>query len=158
MPRLWLFLHPTSWCALFRDNMYSLSLNNSLLQGHSQQEHDTSHGSMSKTKWAVDGGERTVLEVGGRKFGVNDDGAPMLCSMYCRSMGRHLHIDWCRTDDPANCGGPEHEHITAPMQPQPRKPKDWITHGLYWRRTGFSALLSVLSSSFTLSVTQVSKV
>ncbi|KAM5540363.1 hypothetical protein V8D89_005821 [Ganoderma adspersum] len=105
--------------------------------GHSQQEHDTSHGSMSKTKWAVDGGERTVLEVGGRKFGVNDDGAPMLCSMYCRSMGRHAHIGWCRTDDPANCGGPEHEHIAAPMQPNPRKPKDWIAHGLYWRRTGF---------------------
>ncbi|KAI1789535.1 hypothetical protein LXA43DRAFT_892776, partial [Ganoderma leucocontextum] len=103
--------------------------------GHTQQEHDTSHGSMSKTKWAVDGGEGTILEVGGRKFGMNDDGAPMLCSMYCRSMGRHAHIDWCRTDAPGRCGGPEHEHIAAPMQPQPRKAKDWITHGLYWRRT-----------------------
>ncbi|PIL36992.1 hypothetical protein GSI_00684 [Ganoderma sinense ZZ0214-1] len=118
--------------------------------GHSQQEHDTSHGSMSKTKWAVDGGERTVLEVGGRKFGMNDDGAPMLCSMYCHSMGRHAHIDWCRTNDP-NCGGPEHEHIVAPMQPNPRKPKDWITHGLYWRQTGFSSLVSNLEQFIHLS-------
>lgn len=100
---------------------------------------------MSNTKWAVDGGEGTVLEVGGRKFGMNDDGAPMLCSMYCRSMGRHAHIDWCRTDDHINCGGPEHEHIAAPMQPEPRKAKDWITHGLYWRRTGLSTL-SIFSS------------
>ncbi len=114
---------------------------------------------MSKTKWAVDGGEGTVLEVGGRKFGMNDDGAPMLCSMYCRSMGRHAHIDWCRTDDHANCGGPEHEHIAAPMQPKPRKAKDWVTHGLYWRRMGLSTSSSVLSCLLTImSAIQVSKV
>ena len=29
---------------------------------------------MSKTKWAVDGPDGTALEVGGRKFGTNDDG------------------------------------------------------------------------------------
>ncbi|KAI0723140.1 hypothetical protein C8Q76DRAFT_671490 [Earliella scabrosa] len=105
--------------------------------GHPQQEHETSHGSMSKTKWAVDGPDGTVLEVNGRKFGANDDGAPMLCSMYCRSMGRHAHIDWCRSDDPATCGGPEHEHISTPMQPHPGRAKDWISHSLYWKRTGF---------------------
>ncbi|KAI0774120.1 hypothetical protein C8Q74DRAFT_810377 [Fomes fomentarius] len=105
--------------------------------GHTQQEHDTSHGSMSKTKWTVDGPDGTVLEVNGRKFGSNDDGAPMLCSMYCRSMGRHAHIDWCRSDDLAACSGNEYEHIKIPMQPHPVKPKDWITHSLYWKRTGF---------------------
>jgi hypothetical protein len=47
--------------------------------GHPQSEHDTvtSHGSMSKTRWAIDGDE-AVIQVQGRKFGANDDGAPML--------------------------------------------------------------------------------
>ena len=106
------------------------------LIGHPQQEHETSHGSMSKTKWAVDGPDGTALEVGGRKFGTNYVGAPMLCSMYCRSMGRHAHIDWCRSDDPRACAGAELEHISTPMQPHPRREKDWISHSLYWKRTG----------------------
>ncbi|OCH90958.1 hypothetical protein OBBRIDRAFT_792770 [Obba rivulosa] len=105
--------------------------------GHSQQEHDTSHGSMSRTQWTVDGPDGTALELNGRKFGTNDDGAPMLCSLLCRSMGRHVHIDFCRTDPADRCEGPEHEHITARMQPQPERPKDWVSHSLYWRRTGF---------------------
>ncbi|KAL4249106.1 hypothetical protein ABKN59_005757 [Abortiporus biennis] len=49
--------------------------------GHSQQEHDTSHGSMSRTRWVVEGPEGTVIEVDGHKFGASDNGAPMLCSM-----------------------------------------------------------------------------
>ncbi|KAI0751603.1 hypothetical protein C8Q80DRAFT_1158351 [Daedaleopsis nitida] len=105
--------------------------------GHTQQEHETSHGSMSKTRWAVDGPDGTVLEVNGRKFGANDDGAPMLCSMYCLSMGRHAHIAWCRSDDPRRCGGPDHEHINTPLQPEPSNDKDWISHSLYWKRIGF---------------------
>lgn len=49
-----------------------------LLVGHTQKEHETSHGSMAKTRWAIDGPDGTVLELDGRKFGANDDGAPML--------------------------------------------------------------------------------
>ena len=49
-----------------------------LVPGHTQPEHETSHGSMSKTQWAIDGPDGTVLEVDGRKFASNDDGAPML--------------------------------------------------------------------------------
>ncbi|KAI1789533.1 hypothetical protein LXA43DRAFT_1153915 [Ganoderma leucocontextum] len=30
--------------------------------GHTQKEHDTSHGSMSKTRWAIDGPDGTILE------------------------------------------------------------------------------------------------
>ena len=48
-------------------------------KGHTQNEHETSHGSMSRTKWAVDGPDGTI-EVNGRKFGSSDDGAPMLVS------------------------------------------------------------------------------
>lgn len=36
---------------------------------------------MSKTQWAVDGPDGTALEVNGRKFASNDDGAPMLVSL-----------------------------------------------------------------------------
>lgn len=36
---------------------------------------------MSRTKWAIDGQDGTVLEVNGRKFGATDDGAPMLASI-----------------------------------------------------------------------------
>ncbi len=124
---------------LWNDTLSGLSSSDVwVLAGHPQQEHETSHGSMSKTKWAVDGPDGTVLEVDGRKFGTNDDGAPMLCSMYCRSMGRHAHIEWCRSDNPRTCGGPELEHIRTAMQPHPQKAKDWISHSLYWKRTGTS--------------------
>ncbi|OBZ77080.1 hypothetical protein A0H81_03826 [Grifola frondosa] len=85
--------------------------------GHTQQEHDTRHGSMSKTRWTIDGPDGTILELDGRKFGSNDDGAPMLCSLYCRSMGRHLHVDYCQADSAAACNTAEVQHIRTPMEP-----------------------------------------
>ncbi|KAI0292593.1 hypothetical protein B0F90DRAFT_1645427, partial [Multifurca ochricompacta] len=99
--------------------------------GHPQQEHETSHGSMSKTKWAIDGPDGTSLELGGHKFSSNDEGGPMLCNMVCASMGRHVHIDFCRGDASHNS---ETLHIKKRIVPRPRIPKDWITHGLHWRR------------------------
>ncbi|KAI0921705.1 hypothetical protein AcW2_006594 [Taiwanofungus camphoratus] len=108
-----------------------------LERGHVQQEHDTLHGSMSKTQWAIDGPDGTALELDGRKFGSNDEGAPMLCSMVCSSMGRHVHVDYCRTDPTDACGGPEHEHIKVQIDPHPERPKDLVSHSLHWRRTGF---------------------
>lgn len=53
------------------------------LSGHVQAEHETSHGSMSKTLWTVEGQDGTVIEVNGRKFASNDTGAPMLVSSNC---------------------------------------------------------------------------
>ena len=46
--------------------------------GHSQKEHDTSHGSMVESKWAIDDVDGEGVEVEGRRFSTNDDGAPML--------------------------------------------------------------------------------
>ncbi|KAI9431439.1 hypothetical protein BJY52DRAFT_1423126, partial [Lactarius psammicola] len=63
--------------------------------GHSQQQHETSHGSMSRARWAIEGLEEDSVELGGRKFSLNDDGAPMLCNLVCTSIGRHVHIDYC---------------------------------------------------------------
>ncbi|KAN0134237.1 hypothetical protein V8E53_008009, partial [Lactarius tabidus] len=98
--------------------------------GHTQQEHDTRHGAMSRTRWAVDGPEGNCFELGGRKFAANDDGAPMLCNLVCTSMGRHVHIDDCRGDP----HDPEAVHISERIVPNPEQDKDWITHGLHWRR------------------------
>ncbi|KAI9460706.1 hypothetical protein F5148DRAFT_1276740 [Russula earlei] len=102
--------------------------------GHAQQEHETSHGSMTQTRWAVDGPDGTSLELGGRKFSSNDEGAPMMCNLICSSIGRHVHIDYCRTEQGGRCDGAEVQHINERMTPNPNKPKDAVTHGLYWRR------------------------
>jgi hypothetical protein len=58
-------------------------------------------------------------------------------------MGRHVHIDYCRGDP---CDNPETQHINERMVPSPDQPKDWITHGLHWRRMGeFVDECSILS-------------
>ena len=88
---------------------------------------------MSRTRWATYSPDGTSLELEGRKFSSNDDGAPMLCNLVCKLMGRHVHIDYCRGDP---CDNPETQHISERMVPNPDQPKDWITHGLYWRRMG----------------------
>jgi hypothetical protein len=101
--------------------------------GHTQQEHDTSHGSMSRTRWAVDGPEGSCIELGGHKFSSNDDGGPMLCNLVCKSMGRHAHVDICRGFDLHNS---RTRHITKRISPNPHQEKDWITHALHWLRMG----------------------
>ncbi|KAH8979281.1 hypothetical protein EDB92DRAFT_1980226 [Lactarius akahatsu] len=105
--------------------------------GHTQQEHETSHGSMTETRWAVDGPDDASLEFGGHKFSSNDEGAPMMCSLVCSSMGRHIHIDYCRADADVNgpCDAAEVQHINDRIVPEPGKPKDAVTHSLYWQRT-----------------------
>lgn len=59
-------------CTLPHGIFYSLNLLKSLsvvCSGHSQREHSTSHGSMSKTKWAVDGPSGTIFELDGHISG-----------------------------------------------------------------------------------------
>ncbi|KAL1684093.1 hypothetical protein EV122DRAFT_200466 [Schizophyllum commune] len=106
-----------------------------LPRGHPQQEHDTSHGSMSRTRWALDDEDGTI-ELDGRKFGANDDGAPMLCNLVCKEMGRHVHVDYCRAPADGACQGEGVLHIQNRMRPDPDASKDWISHKLFWRRTG----------------------
>ncbi|KAF9218569.1 hypothetical protein BS17DRAFT_720337 [Gyrodon lividus] len=106
--------------------------------GHPQQEHETRHGSMSRTRWTVDGPDDVALEIEGRKFSTNDEGAPMMCNLVCQSMGRHVHIDYCRADDEAGCTGNEEiQHLTKRLQPNPDRQKDALTHNLFWKRSGF---------------------
>ncbi|KAG2116835.1 hypothetical protein DEU56DRAFT_984883 [Suillus clintonianus] len=106
--------------------------------GHPQQEHETRHGSMSSSRWAVDGPDDTGLEVEGRRFSSNDEGAPMMCNLVCQALGRHVHIDYCRAVDAAACrGSNEAQHISKRLLPNPERAKDFMTHNLFWRRAGF---------------------
>ncbi|KIJ61761.1 hypothetical protein HYDPIDRAFT_115585 [Hydnomerulius pinastri MD-312] len=106
--------------------------------GHSQQEHETSHGSMSNVRWAVDGPDEEGLVVEGRRFSTNDEGAPMMCNLVCQALGRHVHIDYCRAEDAFVCrGNPEIQHSARKIQPEPDRSKDFLTHGLFWKRSGF---------------------
>ena len=91
---------------------------------------------MTQTRWSIEGPDETGIELEGRKFSSDDEGAPMMCNLVCSSMGRHVHIDYCRSEDGARCSGDELQHINARMIPDPDKPKDATTHGLYWRRMG----------------------
>jgi hypothetical protein len=91
---------------------------------------------MSQTRWAVDGPDGTSLELKGRKYSSNDDGAPMMCNLVCLAMGRHVHVDYCRAEDGAPCDGADVLHIPTRMIPDPSRLKDFVTHNLHWRRTG----------------------
>ncbi|KIO19084.1 hypothetical protein M407DRAFT_44020, partial [Tulasnella calospora MUT 4182] len=101
--------------------------------GHPQAEHDTAHGSMELTAWAVEGNADAVVEVQGRKFAAQETGAPQLCSSICRNLGRHAHIDYCRSGK-GECREAESEHITTRMLPNLDRPKDWISHREFWAR------------------------
>ena len=88
---------------------------------------------MSQTRWAIDGSDDSSVVLKDRKFASNDDGGPMLCNLWCLSMGRHVHVDFCRGSGSHN---EETEHVNKKMSPEPNKDKDWISHALHWRRMG----------------------
>lgn len=104
--------------------------------GHPQRQHETAHGSMQHTVWALENSDLSSIEVDGHRFGALDGGAPQLCSMYCSHRGRHVHLDYCR-NWPDQCREAESEHIDERLVPEPDQPKDWISHRLFWARTGF---------------------
>lgn len=88
---------------------------------------------MSHTEWVIEGDDDATLELEGRKYASGDSGAPMLCSMLCKTLGRHVHVDHCRPDDDGNCVGEGIQHID-----RPNSHFDWITHRLFWARSGLS--------------------
>jgi hypothetical protein len=98
---------------------------------------------MSNVRWSVDCPDEEGLEVEGRRFSTNDEGVPMMCSLVCKSLGRHVHIDYCRAKTPAECRvNNEVEHITKKLQPEPDRPKDFLTHNLFWKRSGKSIFVT----------------
>ncbi|CAE6353050.1 unnamed protein product [Rhizoctonia solani] len=106
--------------------------------GHPQQLHETSRGSMVKSQWLLDGPTPSaVYEFQDHKYGSGDQGSTVLCSFFCSQQGRHTHVDYCRSKpNQGTCGGDDHQHIDARVGPNPSVPKDWISHRLYWARSG----------------------
>ena len=79
------------------------------------------------------------------------------CSMVCQQMGRHVHVDFCRTTLGA-CAGANHQHITVRMLPEPAKAKDFVSHELYWRRTGtLTWLLPVQALIYRIFVIRIQR-
>jgi len=103
--------------------------------GHSQREHSTSHGSMSNTAWFTHGDNKDAVEVEGRKYAAGDSVGPMLCSLVCKSLGRHVHVGTCRSaDGDGVCGvGSGIQHMGHPNRDTK---KDWISHRVFWGRSG----------------------
>ncbi|KAF8335492.1 uncharacterized protein EI90DRAFT_2913057 [Cantharellus anzutake] len=97
--------------------------------------HSTTHGNMEQTSWSFEGDDSTTREIAGRKFSTGDSGAPMYCNMFCKELGRHVHIDFCRAPEGEHCADDTVEHITTRMNPKPSRAKDWVTHASYWART-----------------------
>ncbi|KAG8834731.1 hypothetical protein FRC17_007455 [Serendipita sp. 399] len=102
--------------------------------GHPDDEHRTQHGSMENSEWLIEGSEDAILELQGRIYGTGDSGAPMLCSMVCKSLGRHVHISRCRAEDAESCNDPDVEHVE---QKNALVEYDWISHKTFWARSGF---------------------
>ena len=90
---------------------------------------------MSNAVWFVHGERDNTVEVEGRKYAPGDSGAPMLCSLVCKSLGRHIHVDKCRSanGDRACSGEPGIQHINGPDR---REKEDLISHRVFWGRSG----------------------
>ena len=65
----------------------------------------------------------------------------MMCNLVCMSMGRHVHLDYCRAEEGGRCDGAEVQHMNERITPNPNKAKDAITHSLHWRRMGTLTVL-----------------
>lgn len=61
----------------------------------------------------------------------------MMCNLVCQALGRHVHIDYCRAEDATAClGNNEAQHVFKRLLPHADRPKDFLTHNLFWRRSG----------------------
>ncbi|GES77127.1 hypothetical protein GLOIN_2v1781563 [Rhizophagus clarus] len=97
--------------------------------GH-KQLHDTKHGidyNMTQVKFSEDNTSEYTRVDGQETF--------TLCNLYCKNLGRHRHIDYCQS----KLGNQRHDikHIDGKIQPNPDRPKDFISHKLFWMRAGF---------------------
>ncbi|CAH1767584.1 10057_t:CDS:2, partial [Entrophospora sp. SA101] len=111
-----------------------------LPHGHSQTLHETTHGNMVQTEFT--GGftaENDEFEYKGHKLQIGDQGSFVLCNFYCKELGRHRHIDYCQNVEACKNGQQGHEviHLDVPLESNPDDKKDYVTHKLFWERTGF---------------------
>jgi len=88
---------------------------------------------MAQAEWVVDGDDDAALNLDGRRYATGDSGGPMLCSLLCKTMGRHVHIAPCKTEPGEECKEDDTQHI---QRSDARGMQDWITHRLFWARSG----------------------
>ncbi|CAG8665575.1 9195_t:CDS:2, partial [Paraglomus occultum] len=108
------------------------------LYGH-HGPHETTHGSMKPMVWV---GITKTISYKKHTYRSGDSGSPVYCDMLCKDANRHLHVDYC--PDETTCKASkltkrkdQIEHINDKIEPYPKKPKDYISHRLYWSRSGF---------------------
>ncbi|CAG8434680.1 7782_t:CDS:10 [Diversispora eburnea] len=102
--------------------------------GHTQPLHETSHGNMIQTVFTSN--DDKEFEYGGHKLKSGDQGTFVMCNLHCKDAGRHRHIDYCKNGN--NCKNTKNlQHIQGKINPDPDQPKDYISHRLFWERTGF---------------------
>ncbi|ORX89069.1 hypothetical protein K493DRAFT_306093 [Basidiobolus meristosporus CBS 931.73] len=104
--------------------------------GHPQKLHETRHGNMVNTRFSAVDDE---FELRSHTFNVGDSGSCFLCNMYCQEFGPHAHIEYCEigATHAVKSIDKERKHILGQLKPHPERPKDFITHKLFWDRTGF---------------------
>ncbi|CAB5390546.1 unnamed protein product [Rhizophagus irregularis] len=107
---------------------------------HKQKDHDTRHGNMTQTEFT---GEDNEFEYLGHKLRVGDQGTFVLCNLFCKELGRHRHIDYCQNEEICKIENQNIQHINEKVSPNPDRSKDFISHKLYWERTGFKDPYSV---------------
>ena len=99
---------------------------------------------MINSIWFVHGDEGHKIEVERRKYAAGDSGSPMLCSLVCKTLRRHVHVDDCRANEDGVCGGGDAvQHLDDSYI---SRPQDLITHRLFWERSGELRLCDFLSS------------
>ena len=101
---------------------------------------------MSNAVWFVHGEHDGTVEVEGRKYAAGDPGDPMLCSLVCKSLGRHIHVDTCRSSSGGGAcgGGPGIQHTN---DPDSNENEDLISHRVFWGRSGEEMSHSSCTSS-----------
>ncbi|KAJ3103368.1 hypothetical protein HDU97_010206 [Phlyctochytrium planicorne] len=86
------------------------------------QEHNTAHGNMVQTTFAC---LEDDFEYDSEMYSAGDPGSA------------HTHIDYCRTPGGGCVDDSSIRHIHTKLNPNPEMPKDYISHALFWKRTGF---------------------
>ncbi|CAH1761819.1 14306_t:CDS:2, partial [Entrophospora sp. SA101] len=104
-----------------------------LAYGHTQTLHETTHGNMVQTVFTSEDDE---FEYNHHKLKIGDQGSFVLCNFHCKELGRHRHIDYCQSVDACK-NGHQGQGIIHLGCPNPDQKKDFVTHKLFWERTGF---------------------
>jgi hypothetical protein len=96
---------------------------------------------MEKSAWAIERDDNTTLDLQGGEYASGDGEAPFLCSMVCKVMGGHVHVSRCLAESALECQEEGIEHI---QRKEAKVEQDWVSHRLFWARSGSSFTPSCL--------------